>query len=257
MIYPFLLMRKKEMVAKDLPEKQISVSYCEMDAKQRKVYASCRSQIRKEIEVAVREEGLAKSRFKILQGLTKLREICNHPVLLDESYAGGSGKFDMLMEMLKEVIAEGHKVLIFSSFVKMLRIFRIEFEKNNILFSYLDGRTRKRKEQVDNFQNDPEIRIFLISLKAGGLGLNLTEADYVYIVDPWWNPAAEMQAIDRTHRIGQTKSVFVYKAITKDSVEEKILELQESKLDLVKNVIAVDEGLFKRLDKDAINKLFA
>ena len=257
MIYPFLLMRKKELVAKDLPEKQISVSYCEMDAKQRKVYSSCRSKIRKEIEAAVREEGLAKSRFKILQGLTKLRQICNHPMLLDESYTGGSGKFDMLMGMLKEVIAEGHKVLIFSSFVKMLRIFRREFEKNNILFSYLDGRTRKRKEQVDNFQNDPGIRIFLISLKAGGLGLNLTEADYVFIVDPWWNPAAEMQAIDRTHRIGQTKSVFVYKAITKDSVEEKILELQESKLDLVKNVIAVDEGLFKRLDKDAINKLFA
>ena len=257
MIYPFLLMRKKEMVAKDLPEKQISISYCAMNAKQRKIYASCRSRIRKEIEAAVREEGLARSRFKILQGLTKLRQICNHPVLLDESFIGSSGKFDMLMEMLKEVMAEGHKVLIFSSFVKMLHIFRNEFEKNNILFSYLDGSTRKRKEQVENFQNDPDIRTFLISLKAGGLGLNLTEADYVFIVDPWWNPAAEMQAIDRTHRIGQTKSVFVYKAITKDSVEEKILELQESKLDLVKNVIAVDEGLFKRLDKDAINKLFA
>ena len=164
---------------------------------------------------------------------------------------------DMLKERMEEVISEGHKVLIFSSFVKMLHIVRAEFERKNIPFSYLDGRTRKRKEAVERFQNDPAVSAFLISLKAGGLGLNLTEADYVFIVDPWWNPAAEMQAIDRTHRIGQTKSVFVYKAITKDSVEEKILKLQESKVELVKNVIAVDKGIFKKLGRDDIEKLFA
>ena len=256
-IYPFLLMRKKDMVAKDLPEKQITVSYCEMNSKQRAVYESHRSRIRREIDTAMREGGIVKSRFKILQGLTKLRQICNHPQLIDESYVGGSGKLDMLKDQIEEVISEGHKVLIFSSFVKMLNIFRAEFERKKIPFSYLDGRTRKRKEEVECFQNDPAISAFLISLKAGGLGLNLTEADYVFIVDPWWNPAAEMQAIDRTHRIGQTKSVFVYKAITKNSVEEKILKLQESKIELVKNVIAVDKGIFKKLGRDDIEKLFA
>ncbi|ODS38877.1 MAG: hypothetical protein A7316_06825 [Candidatus Altiarchaeales archaeon WOR_SM1_86-2] len=257
MINPFLLMRKKEMVAKDLPEKQISVSYCEMDRKQREVYEFWKSRIRNEIETTIKEEGFMKSRFKILQGLMKLRQICNHPVLVDESFTGDSGKLNMLMEQIEEVIAEGHKVLVFSSFVKMLGVFRGEFERKGIRFSYLDGSTRNRKQVVEQFQEDPDMRAFLISLKAGGLGLNLTEADYVFIVDPWWNPAAEMQAIDRTHRIGQEKNIFVYKAITKDSIEEKILQLQESKLDLVKNVIAVDDGLFKKLNKEDINKLFA
>jgi len=258
MISPFLLMRKKEMVAKDLPEKQISVSYCEMSPRQREIYESWKTKIKKEIETAVQEEGFVKSRFKILQGLMKLRQICNHPALIDESFTGDSGKLNMMMEQIEEIISEGHKVLIFSSFVKMLHVFRERFEKKNIKFSYLDGSTRMsdRKHVVENFQENPDIRAFLISLKAGGLGLNLTEADYVFIVDPWWNPAAEMQAIDRTHRIGQEKNIFVYKAITKDSIEEKILELQESKMELVKNVIAVDDGLFKKLCKEDIERLF-
>jgi non-specific serine/threonine protein kinase len=257
-INPFLLMRKKEMVAKDLPEKQISVSCCEMEPKQREIYDSWKAKIKSEIETAIKEEGFMKSRFKILQGLMKLRQICNHPMLIDESFTGESGKLNMLMDQIEEVIAGGHKVLVFSSFVKMLHVFRSEFERKGIKFSYLDGSTRMsdRKHVVEQFQNDPDIKAFLISLKAGGLGLNLTEADYVFIVDPWWNPAAEMQAIDRTHRIGQKKNVFVYKAITKDSIEEKILQLQESKLDLVKNVIAVDEGLFKKLNRKDIEKLF-
>jgi len=142
--------------------------------------------------------------------------------------------------------------------MKALPVTPVSFEKKNIKFSYLDGSTRMsdRKHVVENFQENPDIRAFLISLKAGGLGLNLTEADYVFIVDPWWNPAAEMQAIDRTHRIGQEKNIFVYKAITKDSIEEKILELQESKMELVKNVIAVDDGLFKKLCKEDIERLF-
>ncbi|MCG2782392.1 MAG: DEAD/DEAH box helicase [Candidatus Altiarchaeales archaeon] len=257
MINPFLLMRKKDRVAKDLPEKQISILYCEMSTKQKDVYESWKSKIRSEIKTAMEEDGFMKSRFKVLQGLMKLRQICNHPILIDESFTGNSGKFDMLIEQIEEVIAEGHKVLVFSSFVKMLRVFRDEFEKKNIGFSYLDGSTRKRKEVVEQFQTDSNIKAFLISLKAGGLGLNLTEADYVFIVDPWWNPAAEMQAIDRTHRIGQKKNIFVYKAITKDTIEEKILELQESKLNLVKNVIEVDDSLFKKLNKNDIEKLFA
>ena len=256
MIYPFLLMRKKEMVAKDLPEKQVSVTYCEMEPGQRKIYDRVREEIRSDLKRTIEEDGIHKARFKILQGLMKLRQICDHPRLLDESYTGSSAKLKMLMQIIPEVISEGHKVLVFSSFVKMLNVIREEFERRKIGFSYLTGRTRKRKEEVERFQNNPDVRAFLISLKAGGLGLNLTEADYVFIVDPWWNPAAEMQAIDRTHRIGQTKNVFVYKAITKDSVEEKILKLQESKAELVRNVIAVDEGIFKKLDRDDIENLF-
>jgi len=257
-INPFLLMRKKEMVAKDLPEKQISVSYCEMEPKQREIYEAHKFKIKKEIEDAINKGGFMKSRFKILQGLMKLRQICNHPVLIDTSFTGESGKLNMLMDQIEEVIAGGHKVLVFSSFVKMLHVFRSEFERKGIKFSYLDGSTRMsdRKDVVEKFQNDSGISAFLISLKAGGLGLNLTEADYVFIVDPWWNPAAEMQAMDRTHRIGQKKNIFVYKAITKDSIEEKILQLQESKLNLVKNVIAVDEGIFKKLGREDIEKLF-
>ncbi|MDI6729970.1 MAG: DEAD/DEAH box helicase [Candidatus Altarchaeum sp.] len=255
-INPFLLMRKKEMVAKELPEKQIFTSYCEMEPEQREIYEAWKFKIKKEIENAINAGGFMKSRFKILQGLIKLRQICNHPVLVDKRYLGGSGKLNMLMKQIEEVIAGGHKVLVFSSFVKMLHVFRNEFERKGIKFSYLDGSTTNRKAVVEQFQNDSNISAFLISLKAGGLGLNLTEADYVFIVDPWWNPADEMQAMDRTHRIGQNKNIFVYKTITKDSIEEKILQLQESKLNLVKNVIAVDKGIFKKLGREDIKKLF-
>lgn len=256
MINPFLLSRKKEKVAKELPEKQITVVYCEMEDRQRKIYDFWKEKYRYEIQNSIQERGFMQSRMKILQGLMKLRQICNHPVLIDESFVGESGKFNLLIDQIKEVISEDHKVLIFSSFVKMLHVFKDYFTRQNIRFSYLDGSTKNRKQVVEEFQQDSEIKVFLISLKAGGLGLNLTAADYVFIVDPWWNPAAEMQAIDRTHRIGQTKNVFVYKAITKDSVEEKILELQESKLDLVKNIITIEEGIFKRLNHEDVNGIF-
>ncbi len=256
MINPFLLLRKKETVAKDLPDKQVTVLYCDMDDRQRKVYDYWKNKFREEIMESIHEKGFNQSRMKILQGLMKLRQICNHPVLVDESYAGDSGKYNVLMSQIEEVIKEGHKVLIFSSFVKMLKVFRKHFDNDGVRYCYLDGSTRKREEVVDAFQNDDEIPVFLISLKAGGLGLNLTAADYVFIVDPWWNPAAEMQAIDRAHRIGQDKCVFVYKAITKDSVEERILELQQSKLELVKNVVTIEEGIFKKLGRDDIKKMF-
>lgn len=255
-INPFLLRRKKDMVAKDLPEKQISISYCEMEPKQREIYDAWKSKIKNEIETSIKENGFMKSRMKILQGLMKLRQICNHPLLINESFTGESGKLNMLMDQIEEVISNGHKALVFSSFVKMLHLFRDEFERKGIKFSYLDGGTRNRKDIVEQFQSNSDILVFLISLKAGGLGLNLTAAEYVFIVDPWWNPAAEMQAMDRTHRIGQEKKIFVYKAITKDSIEEKILQLQESKMDLVNNVIAIDSGLFKKLNKGDIGKLF-
>ena len=160
------------------------------------------------------------------------------------------------MGKVREIIEEKHKVLIFSSFVKMLNIFREEFLKEGIKFCYLHGQTRNRKEVVEEFQNNENVKVFLISLKAGGVGLNLTAADYVFIVDPWWNPAVEMQAIDRAHRIGQDKKIFVYKAIIKNSVEEKILELQNSKKEMVKKVVVGEEGMFKMLKPDDINYFF-
>ncbi len=253
---PFLLLRKKEMVAKELPQKQITTLYCEMSKEQRIVYETWKEKFRQEINQAIQEKGMNASRIKIIQGLTILREICNHPSLIDESFAGGSGKMSLLLEQIQEVISQGHKVLIFSSFVKMLTLLRRSFDKNGLRYSYLDGQTKNRQRAVQEFQEDKSIPLFLISIKAGGLGLNLTAADYVFIVDPWWNPAVEMQAIDRAHRIGQKNNVFVYKAVTKDSVEEKIIELQESKIELVKNVIAVEENIFKKLDKEMITKLF-
>lgn len=255
-IDPFLLRRKKETVAIDLPEKQITTLYCDMEEEQRKIYDFWKEKFRSDIQETIQQKGFMQSRMKILEGLTKLRQICNHPALVDESYAGESGKFNAIKEQIEEVIEAGHKALIFSSFVKMLAVFRKYFDEKNIRYSYLDGSTINRKEVVEEFQNDGKIPVFLISLKAGGLGLNLTSADYVFIVDPWWNPAAEMQAIDRAHRIGQKKSVFVYKTITKDSVEEKILELQEAKLDLVKNVVVANEGIFKKLNLENIDMMF-
>lgn len=257
MINPFLLSRKKETVAQELPEKQITTLFCEMDSKQRKIYNYWKDKYKEEIRDSITSKGFMQSRMKILQGLVKLRQVCNHPRLVDESYTGESGKFNIMISQIEEAISGGHKALIFSSFVKMLQVFKDHFNKQNIKFSYLDGSTRKRKEVVEEFQKDKEIKVFLISLKAGGLGLNLTAADYVFIVDPWWNPAAEMQAIDRTHRIGQENNVFVYKAITKDSVEEKILELQEKKLDLVKNIITIEDGIFKKLNQEDIKAMFA
>lgn len=256
LINPFLLMRKKETVAKELPAKQVTITYCEMGQKQREIYEHCKARFREEINEAIKEKGFMRSKMKILEGLMRLRQICDHPLLFDESFTGESGKFNALINQIEEVINEGHKALIFSAFVKMLHLFKNHFTNKGIKFCYLDGKTKKRKQEVEQFQQNKETKVFLMSLKAGGLGLNLTAADYVFIVDPWWNPAAEMQAIDRTHRIGQKNNVFVYKAITRNSVEEKILELQEKKLDLVKNVITIEKGIFKKLKKEDIDNLF-
>lgn len=255
-INPFLLMRKKNAVAQDLPEKQITTLYCEMEEEQRIIYEHWKEKFRTEIKESIERDGFMKSKLKIIQGLTRLRQICNHPSLVDESFKGESAKFNLLIRQIEEVVESNHKVLIFSSFVKMLSLFRKYFLDKGIIFSYLDGQTKNRKEVVTQFQEDKNIKAFLISIKAGGLGLNLTAADYVFIVDPWWNPAVEMQAIDRTHRIGQVNKVFVYKAITKDSVEEKILELQESKKEIVEKVITAEEGMLKQLNQEDIQKLF-
>ncbi len=255
-IFPFILRRTKDIVAEDLPPKQESVVMCDMDAAQRAVYYHWRDHFRTAILQSIDEQGMARSKLKVLEGLTMLRQVCCHPALVESGYEGTSGKFDAFAEMLDDVIAEGHKILVFSQFVRMLTILRRHCDANAISYEYLDGRTTNREKCVARFQEDESVKLFLISLKAGGTGLNLTAADYVIHYDPWWNPAVEIQATDRTHRIGQTKHVFSYKLITKESVEEKILELQEKKKQLVKEMIATDSGLVKSLTREDIDLLF-
>jgi SNF2 family DNA or RNA helicase len=257
LVNPFILMRKKETVAKDLPQKQITLLYNEMSKEQREFYDAWKEKYKAEITKSIDERGMANSRYKILEGLLRLRQACNHPRLVTENFIGDSNKLNLLIKNIEEITSEGHKILVFSSFVKMLELVKEEFSKKRIKFSYLDGSTRDRQSVVKEFQEESSIPVFLISLKAGGFGLNLTSADYVFLIDPWWNPAVEMQAMDRAHRIGQDKKVFVYKMITKDSIEEKILQLQEKKMDLVKKVIVSEEGIFKNLTREDIDKLFA
>ena len=256
LIFPFILRRTKEDVAKELPPKVENIVYSPMLEAQQKLYDKWRTAYRDSILKEIESQGLNKSKFKVLEGLTRLRQIACHPELVDPKFMDNAGKFDALIEMIDEIISEKHKVLIFSQFVKMLHIIRRHLEEKGIGYSYLDGSTKDRQEAVDLFQNAENIRIFLISLKAGGTGLNLTAADYVIHYDPWWNPAVEMQATDRAYRIGQTRKVFAYKLISKDSVEEKIVRLQEKKKSLVKTLISTEETFFKSLTKDDILELF-
>ncbi|MEX2399262.1 MAG: DEAD/DEAH box helicase [Rhodothermales bacterium] len=253
---PFILRRRKEEVASDLPPKIEQVVYCEMDDTQRSVYEKWRDYYRANVLDHIQAEGLDKSRMKVLEGLMKLRQISNHPRLVEANYTGASGKFELLMETLEELRDEGHKVLVFSQFVKMLDVIRAALDGDGVPYAYLDGSTRDRQAVVDAFQQDPTVSCFLISLRAGGVGLNLTAADYVMLVDPWWNPAVEMQAIDRTHRIGQSKAVFAQKLITRGTVEEKILELQARKKQLAEDVVAVDDGMLKHLSLEDVEAFF-
>jgi non-specific serine/threonine protein kinase len=256
LIFPFLLRRTKEIVATELPPKVESTVYCDMDVEQKRAYEYWRQYFRESILKSIESVGFQRSKIKVLEGLMRLRQVCCHPRLVDSNYAGTAGKFEAFIEMLDDILAEGHKVLVFSQFVKMLDVLRRHCDKENIVYEYLDGSTKNRRERVERFQSDESVKLFLISLKAGGTGLNLTAADYVIHYDPWWNPAVEMQATDRTHRIGQTKQVFAYKLITRESVEEKILALQERKRALVKNIITTDSGFMKSLTKDDVEALF-
>lgn len=242
MIHPFILRRTKTQVATELPPKTEAVIYCEMGAEQQKVYDDFKLHFRQKLLEQIEEEGENKSQMYILQGLTKLRQICNSTALADKNkdYGNYSAKLDELTRHLKEKVNK-HKVLVFSQFVGMLQLVKTRLEKEGILFEYLDGQTSNREEKVNNFQTNSEIRVFLISLKAGGTGLNLTEADYVYLIDPWWNPAVESQAIDRSYRIGQDKKVVAYRMICKDTIEEKIVQLQNKKKTVASEVIQVDK----------------
>jgi non-specific serine/threonine protein kinase len=258
-VFPFILRRTKEQVAKDLPEKQEMVLYCEMGDAQRKIYEAYRNDYRDKLLGMVEEKGLQKSQLSILQGLMKLRQICDSPAIIkDESYPNESVKLTELTREIVENIGD-HKALVFSQFLGMLGLIKEELTKLGIDFEYFDGSStiQERERAIERFQNDPKCRVFLISLKAGGVGLNLTAADYVYIVDPWWNPAVEQQAIDRTHRIGQTKNIFAYRMICNDTVEDKILKLQDRKRALAKDLISDEEGFVKSLTKEDINYLFS
>jgi hypothetical protein len=260
LLFPFILRRTKEQVARDLPEKTETILFCEMEEEQRKVYDAYRNDYRDKILGTIESQGIQKSQLTILQGLMKLRQICDSPAILNETdkYPNHSIKLDELAREISENIGN-HKALIFSQFLGMLALIREKLVELEIPFAYFDGSTTAtdREKAIREFQDNDSCRVFLISLKAGGVGLNLTAADYVYIVDPWWNPAVEQQAIDRTHRIGQTKNIFAYRMICKDSIEDKILLLQDRKRLLAKDLIADDDGFVKSLSREDVEYLFS
>jgi SNF2 family DNA or RNA helicase len=254
LISPFILRRTKEEVASDLPALTQQTRYCEMEPDQKKIYEEQKSSIRKALLENIESVGLKKSSFMALQGLTRLRQLANHPALLGHEESA-SGKFDDVLHDIEELISENHKVLVFSSFVTHLKLFRDEFEKNGWGYCLLTGQTQNREEVISEFQNDREKKLFLISLKAGGVGLNLTAADYIFILDPWWNPASGNQAISRAHRIGQDKKVFVYRYITQDSIEQKIEKLKERKSLLAEKFITSNSP-FDSASAEEIMELF-
>ena len=225
-----MLRRTKQQVLTELPAKTEQTLYCELDAGERKLYDELRDHYRQSLLRRIQKVGVNRSKIHVLEALLRLRQAACHPGLLDKKRASeGSAKLDTLLEQLAEILDEGHKALVFSQFTSLLAIARRHLDDRKIVYEYLDGKTAKRQDKVERFQTDPDCRLFLISLKAGGQGLNLTAADYVFILDPWWNPAVEAQAVDRAHRIGQDRNVFAYRLIARDTVEEKILQLQETK----------------------------
>ncbi|MEF2230532.1 MAG: SNF2-related protein [Pseudodesulfovibrio sp.] len=259
-VKPFILRRTKSEVAKDLPPKIETTHYCELVEEQRELYSALAKKLKDQVLRDVDEKGMAKSQMSILDALLKLRQICCHPRLLKLDMPGvstnlPSGKFDAFKDLVTDIIGGGHKVLVFSQFVRMLHVIRSWLQIREIPFAYLDGSSKDRFEQVDRFNDNPDIPIFLISLKAGGTGLNLTSADYVIHYDPWWNPAVENQATDRTHRIGQKRQVFAYKMICQNTVEERILKLQEQKKDVAEAIIPGQSAL-KSLTRDDLEMLF-
>ncbi|HAQ18708.1 MAG TPA: SNF family helicase [Prolixibacteraceae bacterium] len=256
LIRPFVLRRTKEEVANDLPALTEQIRYCEMTEEQREIYETEKSAIRNEVLKLIDTKKINKSALIILQGLTRLRQLANHPVMIDHEFKYESGKFNEIYRCLKNLLAENHKVLIFSSFVKHLELLQTKIELKNWKYSLLTGKTLNREEVIRQFQEDRDNHIFLISLKAGGVGLNLTSADYVFIIDPWWNPAAENQALSRAHRIGQDKKVFVYRFISENSIEEKIQTLKSKKSALAEKFISSNNPL-NVISEDEILSLFS
>ncbi len=256
-VRPFILRRTKSQVAAELPERTEQTLHCDLESKQRRMYNELREHYRQQLLKKVDEVGIKRAKFQVLEALLRLRQAACHPGLIDAEYADQpSAKLEMLTAQLDEVLAENHKALVFSQFTSFLDIVRKDLDRRGVTYAYLDGKTTKREEVVARFQDDPECKLFLISLKAGGLGLNLTAAEYVFLLDPWWNPAVEAQAIDRAHRIGQREHVFAYRLIARDTVEEKVLQLQQTKKDLADAIIRADDNLIRTLTVEDLNHLF-
>ncbi len=255
---PLILRRTKQSVASELPEKFEQTIYCEMGPEQKRLYDELREHYRDSLLGIIDQQGMAKAKMHVLEALLRLRQAACHPALLQKGQPEeGSAKMDALVPQLQELIDEGHKALVFSQFTSMLAIVKTHLDKQGIVYEYLDGQTRDRKERVERFQNDKDCGVFLVSLKAGGLGLNLTAADYVFILDPWWNPAVETQAIDRAHRVGQTRQVFAYRLICKDTVEEKIAALQQQKRELADAILEQDGTILQGLTTEDLQLLLS
>jgi len=255
---PFILRRTKQQVASELPPKTEQTIYCEMEPAQRKLYNELRQHYRNGLLQRIETEGMAKSKIQVLEALLRLRQAACHPGLLDPKRSGEpSAKLDVLLYQLREILDEGHKALVFSQFTSLLAIVRDRLNSSGVVYEYLDGQTQDRQARVERFQNDADCQLFLVSLKAGGLGLNLTAAEYVFLLDPWWNPAVEAQAVDRAHRIGQTRQVFAYRLIARDTVEEKVLELQQTKRDLAAAIISQDNSVIRNLRREDLEMLLS
>ena len=257
-VRPYLLRRTKAQVLSDLPEKTEQTLVVELGEEQRKAYDELREHYRLELAGRIGRQGIGRSRIAVLEALLRLRQAACHPGLVDPARVDDKGaKIETLLEQLEEVLDEGHKALVFSQFTSFLSILRRRLDERKTVYEYLDGRTTDRQARVQRFQEDPECRLFLVSLKAGGQGLNLTAADYIYILDPWWNPAVEAQAVDRAHRIGQTRRVFAYRLIARDTVEEKIVALQERKRELADSIVRADDGVVAGLTAEDVELLFS
>jgi superfamily II DNA or RNA helicase len=255
---PFLLRRTKQQVAPELPAKTEQTIYCELKTEQRRLYDELRDHYRAALLGRIDEVGIEKSRMQILEALLRLRQAACHPGLIDkERKDQPSAKLESLIPQLVELVEERHKAIVFSQFTSFLDIVRRQLTEQQLSYEYLDGRTRDREACVRRFQEDDNCRLFLISLKAGGLGLNLTAAEYVFLLDPWWNPAIEAQAIDRTHRIGQSRQVFAYRLIVRDTVEEKILDLQKTKRELADAIITADNAVLSSLSRENLELLLS
>ncbi len=257
---PFFLRRTKAQVLPELPEKCEQVIYCDLEGKQRRAYDEVRDHARSSLLAKANGGGLARIKMHVLEALLRLRQVACHPGLVDRARAGEPcAKLEALLPRIEEIIAEGHRALIFSQFTSFLAILRERLDERKIAYEYLDGQTRRREEKVRRFQTAPEgaCPLFLVSLKAGGFGLNLTAADYVFLLDPWWNPAVETQAVDRAHRLGQTRNVMAYRVIGRDTVEERVLELQARKREMVQAVLGGDQSLLEGMTKEDLELLLS
>jgi SNF2 family DNA or RNA helicase len=256
-VRPFILRRTKAAVAPELPARMEQTLHCELEGEQKRLYDELRDHYRRTLLAEIGDD-MNKARFRILTALLRLRQAACHPGLIDRQRSlDPSAKLDSLLANLVEVTEAGHKAIVFSQFTSMLAIVRNRLDGRGTPYEYLDGQTQNRDERVRRFQEDPECRVFLVSLKAGGLGLNLTAAEYVFLLDPWWNPAVEMQAIDRAHRIGQTRQVIAYRLIAKDTIEDRVLELQERKRAIANAVIGADHSFLPALTRADLEVLLA